>query len=343
MFCSKCGARLAENIRFCSNCGSAQATPVTFADKVRSTAKKVSSSPAFLIATICFTIALLLDLLTLQPASSIYATSGDLFPALQPDTLETLTLVAGAISLLPGILIAIGLWITYGACCSRKSQANTAGLTMIFVVTLVALILSSLVLLGVLALMTFVYYTEPWQLNGPDAVLEKAVCQVIILSLAVIFVFVLLFSINICSTVSNVRNTLKTGKPNRRASRFIGIICYISGVFMVLSGVGDLFNANDAFFRSFYYGILPNVLPSTYFLFGISSLLSATALILFGALIFTYRNKMATLEAEERMNTFKTLSYAEPYTSPVYIPPQPAIPKPKTAEGTAEAPVEETE
>ena len=340
MFCKDCGTQLENGTRFCPNCGSAQAVtppprpvipptaPVPFAEKVRATAKKVGSSPAFLIAIICFTLTLFLHLLTLQPAGSTYTTFEDLFTAFniaQPDSLETLTLVTGIISMLPGILIATGLWITYGTCVSRKPKANTAGLTMIFVVNLVELILTSLVLLGALVLMIIVYHTEPWQLNGADADFEKAICLAIIITLAATFAFALLSYIKVCTTASNVRNTLRTGMPNRRASRFVGVLCFISGVMLVLLGGGNLMMG------------LAILLPSA-FLSALSNLLTAASQILFGVLIFSYRSKMAALEAEERMNNFRTLSHAEPYTSPVYIPPQPAEEPAPAPEAVEEAP-----
>ncbi|MBR2159944.1 MAG: hypothetical protein IJ938_01380, partial [Clostridia bacterium] len=120
-------------------------------------------------------------------------------------------------------------------------------------------------------------------------------------------------------------------------SRFVAIMCYISGGLMILSGIQSLLRAGMATLDGFYDASLSYVLPSDPFLSGISSLLTAAVQILFGVLIFSYRSKMAVLETEERMNTFKTLSFAEPYTAPVYIPPQPAQ-EPEVAPETKEKP-----
>ena len=84
MFCKACGTKLADDSRFCSKCGCAQPEtppvhPVTnstdpsqiFADKVRATAKKAGSSAGFLIATICFTLVQVLNLVSLGSVSSV--------------------------------------------------------------------------------------------------------------------------------------------------------------------------------------------------------------------------------------------------------------------------------
>ncbi len=335
MFCKDCGAQLENGTRFCPNCGSAQAVtpqpvipptePVSFADKVRATAKKAGSSPAFLAATIGFTLTLLLNLLSLISASGTFA-YGDLFA--DQDLLAytaSLSLVTGFINMLPAIVIAAGLWITYGTCASRKPQVNTAGLTMIFVVSLVQLVFTCIILL--IALLFFIFAisgTNYADYPHHDAAYLKALLIIFLVTVLVVFIFVLLYAIKVCTTISNIRNTLKTGVPNKRASRFVGVMCFISGAFLILNGIGELMNAGLQTLNGFYDEALPYILPSEFFLSRISTLLTAATQILFGVLIFSYRSKMAALETELRMNTFKTLSHAEPYTSPVYIPPQPA-------------------
>ena len=354
MFCKDCGAQLGSNARFCPNCGSAQAVtppaqpvtpptePVHFADKVRATAKKVGSSPLFLAAIICFTLMQVLDLFSLVSAGNIFETYNEIFAEFGADTLDLSAplLVLGIIGMIPGILIAIGLWITYSTCASRKTKVNTSGLTMIFVVNLVQLVLSCLILLVVL-LFTIIALPESNYYNYSfiEASVLKPVLTALLITVLIFFAFVLVYYITVCTTISNVRSTLKTGVPNKRASRFVAIMCYIGGGLLILSGIGDLLGAGITTLDGFYDDSLPYILPSDYFLSGISTLLTATAQILFGILIFSYRNKMAALETEGRMNTFKTLSYAEPYTSPVYIPPEPAsepevIPEPAPEEKT---------
>jgi len=349
MFCKNCGAQQESNARFCPHCGSAQAVtppvqpvtpptePVSFADKVRATAKKVGSSPMFLIATICFTLVQVLGLLSLFSTGSILNDYADIFEEFQLNTQEILSvfentiLVSGIVGMIPTIVITVGLWITYGTCASRKNRINTSGLTMIFVVNLVQLVLSCFILLlallfTIIAIPGINYYAIP------ETEFLKSVLVVLLITLLVVFAFVLVYYIKLCTTATNVRNTMKTGVPNKRASRFVGVMCYISGGVLILSGIGDLLSAGIATLDVFYDASLFYVLPSDLFLSGISSLLTAAAQILFGILIFSYRSKMEALETEARMTTFKTLSYAEPYTAPVYIPPQPvaeSVPEPE--------------
>lgn len=343
MFCKNCGAQLSDAARFCSRCGRARsvtppvqpvipptaplehpttiltppAEPVGFADKVRATAKKVGSSPMFLFATICFTLVQVLELLflrfdgTLESYAELFAEFGIYYHDL-PISLESFFLASSIISMLPRILIVIGLWITYGSCVSRKKAANTSGLTMIFVANLMQLVFVCLILLAAL-LSLIILYNSADNLFGTDKDILEAVLLIVGVMLLAVFAFLLLHSIKVCTTVSNVRSTLKTGIPNKRASRFVAVMCFISSGFMVLSLLG-----------SFLGVILFNEALPVYTLITIvSSLLTAVLEILFGVLIFSYRSKMASLEAEARLNSFKTLSYAAPYTAPVYIPPQP--------------------
>ncbi len=341
MFCKDCGAELADDARFCTECGSAQTvtppaetlTPPTeaaFADKVRTTAKKTGSSTGFLIATICFTFVQLLGLFALMPTGGIFEMYHGMIPEFSITSrnplasLENLSPVMDVIGMIPGILITLGLWITFFSCASRKSKVNTSGLTMIFVVNLVQMVVSCLILLSVM-LLTGIALPEVNYFNYDfiDASVLRPVLITLLITVSIIFVFVLIYYIKVCTTISNIRSTLKTGVPNKRASRFVAILCYISGGILIMSGVGSLLSAGVIVLDGFYDGSVSYALQSDIFFSAISALLTAAAQILFGALIFTYRRKMAVLEEEDRLTTFQTLSYAEPYTAPVYIPPEP--------------------
>lgn len=351
MFCKDCGAQLADDARFCRHCGSAQAvtpptetiTPPTepdFADKVRATAKKLGSSTAFLVATICLTFVQLLGLFALTPTGGIF----EMYHSIIPESLiinrnplaslENLSLAMDIIGMIPGLLIALGLWITFFSCARRKPKVNTSGLTMIFVVNLVQMVVSCLVLLAALIPLAAVY-------ANTDFLASEDVIETIVLAVGLVilvaFVFVLVYYIKLCTTVSNIRSTLKTGVPNKKVSRFVAILCYISSGVLILSSIFSLLSAGIVALDGYYDESLSYALPSEIFCSAVTSLLTATAQIIFGALLFTYRRKMKALEAEERITAFQTLSYAEPYTSPVYMPPEPAAepevaPEPKTEE-----------
>lgn len=344
MFCKDCGGQLAPDARFCPNCGSAQ--PVTppvettapdaepcFADKVRNTSKKIGSSTAFLIATICLSFVHLIELFALMPTGGIFDMWGGIIPEFaimnqNPlTTLENLSLATDFISIIPGILITLGLWITFFSCASRKPKVNTAGLTVIFVVNLAQMVLSCLALLAALIPLAFVY-------TGADALadtlfLADDIVETVVLAAGLIFLaifaFILIYYIKICTTVSNIRSTLQTGVPNKKASRLVAILCYIGGGICLLSGIFWLLSAGATTLESIYAdNALAGSLSYVAFLSAVTSLLTAAAQIIFGALIFTYRRKMKALEEEDRLITFQTLSHAEPYTSAVYVPPESA-------------------
>lgn len=347
MFCKSCGAPLSNDTRFCPHCGCARemlppvqpvtppATPVSFADKVRATARKACASPLVLAIAICATLIQLLNLLSAGFAGntlSVYAESYAEIGAALPD-LSALLTVFSAIGMLPGILILIGLWITYGSCAGRKPRVNTGGLTMIFVVSLVQLALVCLTLLAAMFLLVLAYAGSEELLMADEDIVEAILIAVGLVLLAV-FAFALIYYIKLCTSVTNLRNTLNTGVPNKRVSRFVGVMCYIGGGLMILSGIGDLASAGTVTLYGYYDEALTYTLPASFFLSGIITLLSAAVQIMLGVWIFSYRSKMAALETEERMNDFKTLSYAEPYTSPVYTPPQPVAAPESAAEET---------
>lgn len=362
MFCKECGTELANSSHFCPQCGCAHsvtppAEPVippaepeqSFADKVRATAKKAGSSTVFLIATICFTALQLLNLFSLNSVGSVLQAYRDLLAEYDQygwALMETLNKFSSGIiiaGLIPGFLTAASLWRIYGSCASRKPTVKTSGLTTIFVINLVQLVFTSLFLLGLLVLVGVVYFSAG-NLFGADAEMMEIVCLIIGLVILAIFVFALIYYSKIGTSISNFRSTLQTGVPNKKVSLFVAIICYISGGSMILSGVDSLFSAGMSALGGLYEESVYYPLTSVLFLSGIANLLNAAALILFGVSIFSYRNKMKALEAEERILSFQALSYAEPYTSPVYIPPEPAViadPDPEIVENIAEPAIDE--
>ena len=357
MFCKDCGAQLASDTRFCPHCGSAQAvtppnetiTPPTepdFADKVRATAKKVGSSTAFLVATICITFVQIFGLLTMTPAGNSFEAYSDIFAAFGTAglkmlaSLENLSLVTDILGMIPSILITLGLWITFFSCTRRKPKVNTAGLTMIFAVNLVQMVLSCLILLSAMSALAAIYACADFLPANDDIV--ETIALAVGLVLLMIFAFVLVYYIKVCTTISNIRSTLKTGVPNKKASRFVAILCHISGGILIFSGIFSLLSAGIVTLDSYYDESLSYALPYEIFLSAVTSLLTATAQIIFGALLFTYRRKMKTLEEEDRLTTFQTLSYAEPYTAPVYIPPEPAAEPAVIAEPATEENFDET-
>lgn len=353
MFCKDCGAQLSDDARFCPHCGSAQAVtppaqtvtppaePVNIADKVRATAKKVGSSTAFLIATICLSFVQVLELFALTPTGGIFDTYHGIIPELSIinrnplTTLENLSLAADIIGMIPGLLIILGLWITFFSCAGRKNNANTSGLTLIFVINLVQMVTTCLALLISLIPVAAIYAGEYKLLLDEDFI--EAIALTVGIVLLVVFVFALIYYIKVCTTISNIRSALKTGIPNKKVSRFVAIMCYISGGVCLISGIFWLLSAGASTLESVYAdNAISGALAYVAYISAVTSLLTAAAQIIFGALIFTYRRKMKALEEEDRLTTFQTLSHAEPYTASVYIPPEPAAEPEVTAEPAKE-------
>lgn len=351
MFCKDCGAQLAEDTRFCPHCGSAQTvTPPaqteepaeSFGDKVRATAKKIGFSTAFLIATICLTLVHLIELFALMPTGGIFTVYGGIIPELTVmnplASLGNLSQVTDILGMIPGVLIVFGLWFTFFNCARRKPKVNTVGLTTIFVVNLVQMVLTCFALLAALIPLALVYAGADRLADTlflPDDDMVETFALAAGLAILVIFTLVLIYYIKVCTTISNIRSTLHTGVPNKNTSRFVAIVCYISGGICLMFGIFWLLSAGATTLESIYADdAIAGTVSYVAFLSAVTSLLTAAAQIIFGSLIFTYRRKMTALEEEDRLATFQTLSYAEPYTAPVYIPPEPvseAMDEPKPA------------
>ena len=358
MFCPNCGTQVAEGVRFCSKCGSAvnqaPAAPVyqsapqyvipvapqparenPMIERVRTAVRKIGGSPLFLVVAICYTLVQLYALLT------VGATGGNVISGWIPflrefgfsssDINDMISAfndtgwLVKLISLTFGILTMSGLWAIFAASHSSAKEPGTAGLTIIRVVTILKLVCYGIVmtillvssLIGIAALSV---YSEPEAMVGVFVVF------------AAITALIFIYHTKICATISRVKETLYTGKPNHRVSGFVAVICFLLGG---LAAIGTIVNVVDVIP---YWG---RGMALRYLLGQIIALFEAIVPILIGILIFKYRGRMTRLEQEEDAPAAPV--FVQPVVTPV-APAAPAAPVAPVAEPVSEvAPVEEAQ
>ena len=356
MFCPNCGAYLNDGTRFCSKCGSAQpiAQPAQVryvqsapnslaggnsrAEQVHNAVRKLGGSPLFLIVCICYTLAQLIALVNLFVPNDLFAS---LYPLLRQmgmsyrdiqDILAGASAssgIAGFLGMIPGILIMSGLWMVYGTCISRNNRLGTGGLTMIQVINILYLVFFGLgILILLIVLLIAVAATGSLGGYGNDMANAAGIGMLVAFFLiAGIAAFVFVYYIKILTTISKVKETIRTGIPNRKVSGFVAVMCFISGGFSVLSG---LISTAGLVFAS-----LSTILTI------LSSLLSGALMILIGVLIFLYKSKMRQLE--EEMLAPRAPAYSAPQPAPRPAPqPVPAPAPVVVSEETVAVPVENT-
>ena len=334
MFCPNCGSQVAQGTRFCPMCGRtvntvpvAPAAPVYqptlqqtpsngFADRVRETVRKVGGSPLFLIVTILYTLIQIISFLSIGYSdNSLFV---KLFPVLREmgmsasDIRDISYLLNGGnaittlIGMIPTILIMTGLWMIYGSSVSRNKRVSTAGYTMIQVITIIQLVFVGIaLLLGFIGLLLGLASVSSYRYGTDDVLTTLAIVMAVYIAVSV---FIFFYYIKICTTLSKVKNTLRTGTPDRTVSGFIAVICFIGGAINTISFLFGMMEMASTFVGITLRGLLYN-LPT---------LFSAVILIFIGVLIFIYKSRMAELEYEESQSA--TPFYTQPQAQPVYRP-----------------------
>ena len=260
--------------------------------------KALGTSPLFLVGVIAFTLNLFMTFInSFSGASNIVATIYRIASALDleymlADVLEDLYRFAATgnvlgtlVGMMPGIIIAIGLWMTYGACASKApKKLGTAGLTMIKVLTIINLVFVCLALV-IGELLLFV---------GLIAALDSFAGTEGAMVIGVIMIFVLLCMVlsivyyaKVIKSLNAAKNTAITGRPFANASIFVGVLCFISAVCSIIGIIPTTVTAAAGFAPI-----------GVFFANLITTICSATMSICFGALIFKYRSQMKSIQMQ---------------------------------------------
>ncbi len=296
MFCSKCGRENPDGAAFCQQCGNKMgeaapaATPVqpdaqaevytAPVNPIVSMVKALASSPLFLVAAIAFSASVLFSIIssaTFAP-TVLYGVLDSLYEYLPYEVADGIwefavrfmggNILSKIISSLPAILITCGLWMIFAAAKNRFMPGmKTGGFTLIRVITIISLVG---VCLGAAAveIILLVALIASAQYIG-EAVFIFALLMVLA---AIVYAFDIIYYAKVSGSLKCAKNAAELGIYPAKISGFVGVICFISAFFTLISGLVSLIN----------FGGIVGLL---------STLSSATASVCFGIAIFSAKKK----------------------------------------------------
>ncbi len=259
--------------------------------------RKLAGSTTMLIAAIAVTVGTVLNVLGSITASKMLPqTFEQMMSVLEQNGIDTSQFgqiqdaiqsygrsgnVGGAlISMIPTALVAAGIWMLYVSTRRGNWQTASGGLTLLKVMSVIALVFICLAAVLCLILMIASYALmaslisasgssrEALSIAGPIFILAGVV-------FLLIFVVGILFQAKQIQTLNTVRGTVNSGVASDRVSTFVAVLLFILAVFEILGSL-SLMGMSGIFS-------------------GLAGLCNAVAEICFGILIFRYRSEMRAL------------------------------------------------
>ena len=238
--------------------------------------KKTGGSALFLIATITYTVTVLLSLISAFMPSSMYAYADMLYELTYDYSVyETISAMSAGsifgalIASIPTILTAVGLWLIYGASKSNKPRVSTGGLTMINVFQIIMLVLASLGLAIICVLMVVaalaVREANAWSFygySGAEAVLGIAGTAFLVI-FAILILFAVLAIIYYAKLIGSIRVIKKAANgivAGKKISLFVIVINFIMIGFGVIGLISSLVFFNVITFLGNLTSIAFNIL-----------------------------------------------------------------------------------
>lgn len=301
-FCSKCGAQVKDGASFCQACGnkinsaqpqgqpiygsSEQQNVMRVAPMTRAvqTLKSIGSSPLFLVAVIAFTLAMIFGLFgafSNTPVNRIldsvykFARMTDNYDIMYGvnevvreidfNSVGIAAVVGKIFSMIPEIIVAIGLWMIFAAASNRMiGTMKTSGITLLKIMNIINLVFACIGY-AIAGIVLFVLTIAMASLAE-----EALVVMLVIIAVCLIgAVLNIIFYVKVNKTLCAAKTVLLTGSPYAYASRYVGVLAFI--------------NAFTSFISIF----------ATYGVFGkMAELCAVVATGCFGAMIFVYRKRM---------------------------------------------------
>ena len=307
MICPKCGRTIPDGTQ--CPCGA----PVLSSNPAVNVIKTVGSSPKFLVATILYSAAIVLSILSTFSLTSIFndayyyaanfgTVDPEVFYPMMP-MIESSSVASGIIASIPAILTAVGMWLFFISCRDTQSgNVSTAGLTICKVLAYIGLVAICLVgaLIVILMIVLIVaigavgnnsyYYTDA----SAIAAAQMVFVFFIVLAAGVVALYIA-FEVCVIKVINRVKASALVGTADNRIPRFLTGYMMVIGI---VSGLGGLFSLIT--------------IPVA----GLASLASAAAMIVMALVLGEYRSRMTML-------LFPPVQPVYPQNTPPYnVPPQ---------------------
>ena len=209
----------------------------------------------------------------------------------------------------PAILIAVGMWMLYAtAKSSSRKEVNLTGISMIRVVVIIQLVFTCIgaALIEIACLVILVGAGSLMSYLGADYG-AGGIMVIAMLFVAVFAAAEIIFYLKLMNVIKTMKNTVVSGRPDCRISKYAEIFCYILGGFSVFSALMSLVGMS-------IYGFL-------------GSAGSATSYIAFAIYLMRYRRNMEQVmrnpAADMPMQALVQPQYQTPVQPQYQAPAQP--------------------
>lgn len=264
-------------------------------------------SPSYLIAAIASTLVFLF--IVCQPfipgMSPLSSNTADLQKVLDSVeisfSLNSFAITASVIGALPSFLLALGMWLGFFSCRTKKNRVATAGFTIHQVLLCVALVFLCIFFLMLILSFAFIIIgivsgagvditseLSPELRSMDSSLLSLIIYAVIFVSVAVMTLCTVWLA-RLIVTVSSVKAIARAYDTKARISGFAAGMCIVAAILMIMSAAG--------------YSLL------LIFSLAVSEILNAVFLLSIGVFIFSLKRKVNTA-VDEVENYFDGASYA---------------------------------
>lgn len=302
MFCRMCGSQMGEGEKFCSNCGAPVsetttapaapevpvtpvAAPVPAAPVAGNPLLNARSSPLYLAAVICLSVAAAFQLINVFTTFSALFSYGDYYMS---DASVSGAMIGFTLSALAGLTITaillIGLWMVYASGVGQGKEANLVkGLKlvrggvlaqMIYTIVILALVILLALVVVIMAqdiAASYYHYYSYREASGAVA----AVGVIMMLLAAGTGALMIVFYLKARTALSHALAAAQTGTATGVPSMFVIVMCFVIAGFTVLFLLANLTNGSAG------GGIAV-----------VGNLASIAADILFGIVALQYRNQV---------------------------------------------------
>ena len=205
-------------------------------------------------------------------------------------SLNSFAITASVIGALPSFLLALGMWLGFFSCRTKKNRVATAGFTIHQVLLCVALVFLCIFFLMLILSFAFIIIgivsgagvditseLSPELRSMDSSLLSLIIYAVIFVSVAVMTLCTVWLA-RLIVTVSSVKAIARAYDTKARISGFAAGMCIVAAILMIMSAAG--------------YSLL------LIFSLAVSEILNAVFLLSIGVFIFSLKRKVNTAVAE---------------------------------------------